>query len=186
MCGHIWHRNWAGQAYGKRSGLRRGHHRQAIGKQVVGKRSAFFAFATFTVTSQGPWQAANPRRQAGPPSCDLQMRACALCSLAVNEVMVADTTDVEEDGILNDNHWHLCDSGCGDGGNDDDDEDYDDSGFEASDTGGVTGRTNRRWELLERFTDRTEGAVRRSWRMLLIETCINERTHLQVRGIAFT
>jgi hypothetical protein len=47
----------------------------------------------------------------------------------VNDAEVANTTNVEEDGILNDGHCRLHDGGCGDGGGDGGGDD-DDDGYE--------------------------------------------------------
>jgi hypothetical protein len=49
----------------------------------------------------GSWQA------SGVYSCDLRKRAHALFSGAVNDAEVANTTNAEEDGILNDGHLPL-------------------------------------------------------------------------------
>jgi hypothetical protein len=63
-----------------------------------------------------------PTRAGGASSYDLQSGARALCSRAVNNAGVANTTDAGEDGILNDSYWRLHGGGCGDGGRDDDDD----------------------------------------------------------------
>ena len=95
-----------------------------------------------------------------------------------NDAGAANTTNAEEDGILNDSHWRLHDYSYGDGGGDDDDDVYDDTGCEVSGTGRATARKNRRWEPLEeqrllawrrekkpwkwifdQFPDRTEATV---------------------------
>lgn len=71
--------------------------------------------------------ASRERTPAGSTlSYDLRSGARALCSRAVDDVGMADTTDGEEDRILNDSYCNLYDDG---GGGDDDDSNYDDNRY---------------------------------------------------------